>query len=336
MEKKHSFNEIFRDILKDFMNHEVERLKTEPHNLNERITLYHGTTSENLNSIITNGILPRKKLEEGKSPTWKGVLSSVDDVVYLTNSWQWQYGAIRKSNILKEDNTPEMFTHPFSLFPVVIEVSVPVSHLLIDEDLAYSPLAKELYYEKVSVAMASGSEHVEIQIPEGGYNYKDSLSQNGTCSFVGRIPPDWITGIHYTPNPITQQELLQEEFSPRDKKKYPALNAFFEMMNSQGTHGKKWGKEMEKFMKAAGYEKIDLNQLKRINGRGDIEFAYAIRGLALEKGKVVVRRMDLNEYFQKSSPLDKREVLKEVEDRGRTMKSFETKGVIDRIEKLEW
>ncbi len=54
-----------------------------------RITLYHGTTAQALDSIRSEGLKPRR--ETGRESNWSGLLQSKPDFVYLTDAYPVYY-----------------------------------------------------------------------------------------------------------------------------------------------------------------------------------------------------------------------------------------------------
>jgi hypothetical protein len=110
MSEESQVNDLLTEIKKKYMvntlNLNVEEVKKEAEKDKETITLYQGTTSNRLNSILREGILPRK--ETGiDNWNWDGDKSSIENEVYMTNKWHYFYAfnswGVYLKNIYGED-----------------------------------------------------------------------------------------------------------------------------------------------------------------------------------------------------------------------------------------
>ena len=124
--------------------------------LNKSITLFHGTSKENLEKALVNGILPWNEVGQHNWDTEQdlfGFYTPIPGNVYIAKFDRAKDYAL----YLKENWKTKQ--------PVVIEVLVDKSNLVSDED------AKE-------------------------DNWQDSLKVNGTCAHVGFIPASKIMAVY--------------------------------------------------------------------------------------------------------------------------------------------
>lgn len=148
-------------------------------NQSETVTLYHGTTSLYLNSILQNGILPRS--EVGTS-NWEHVMESIPNVTYLTNKWHYFYAINATITHLQKEFGDEwpLLGVSVPVFPCYIECKIPKDLLLLDEDF----LLSEHMGKKIKQSLKN----------EGNLDLDplECLNHYGTVGVMGAIPPEWI------------------------------------------------------------------------------------------------------------------------------------------------
>jgi len=124
--------------------------------------LYHGTDSKNLDSILKNGLLPRK---ETGVQVHSGDFASRDDFTYLTS-----YNPAAHAYTLDENS------------PVIFQVDIPESELYPDEDFL-----ERLEYMKTGVV----GKPAAIDISQSKDLWKASLEMFGSVA-IRRVPVESI------------------------------------------------------------------------------------------------------------------------------------------------
>ncbi len=161
-----------------------------------KLTLYHGTDTDNLDNILTNGIVPRGT---SKGNWVHADLYSNNKLIYLTDTYAWYY-SINQAN---EDN--ENCT--------VLQVEVDTDKLYCDEDLfmqASNEIKKKVFEEIVRLEKLKGNkikiywkkfrnwepkkqhQFYSDYILHFQHLWKDSLSNLGTVGHLGIIKPEQI------------------------------------------------------------------------------------------------------------------------------------------------
>lgn len=149
----------------------------------ETVTLYHGTTSKHINSIIKDGITPRTT---NKQNNFAHVPSN-EELVYLTSKWHYWYAFNANQNSLIEQVGEERYLNePIEDlwketmdYPMYVEIEVPVEVLTLDEDVVYQM--------DIRKGLMDGS------ITEVSQITLDSCLQQGTAASLVSIPPEWIS-----------------------------------------------------------------------------------------------------------------------------------------------
>lgn len=149
----------------------------------ETITLYHGTTSKHLNSIIRDGLTPRIL---NKQNNFVHVPSN-QELVYLTNKWHYWYAFNANQQSLIEQVGEERYMKESieelwketSDFPMYVTIEVPVEVLTLDEDVVYQlPIRKGLMNGTIK-------EPTDISL--------ETCLAQGTVASLVSIPPEWIS-----------------------------------------------------------------------------------------------------------------------------------------------
>lgn len=87
--------DILSDIKKRYMDSflaiNIDEIRENAQKDNETITLYHGTTTDRLNSILKKGLLPRKETDIDNWEWNDDNENSIENVVYLSNKWHYFY-----------------------------------------------------------------------------------------------------------------------------------------------------------------------------------------------------------------------------------------------------
>ena len=146
---------------------------------------YHGTSAENVESILENGLLPREAT--GKSNWADGDVESIQDHVYLTRQHGIAFGIsatgsdedvalievdlsrLRPTNLYPDEDYIEQATNRFGLNP----------HDGFNGDLA----------------MQDRTEQVQNNIDDYRAAWGDSMNTMGTMSHKGKIPPHAISRV---------------------------------------------------------------------------------------------------------------------------------------------
>lgn len=125
-----------RKYMNDILSITEEEIKQKAQSDKDTITLYHGTTTDRLNSILQNGILPRAKTG---IDNWQGEKSSIETVTYMTNKWHYFY-AFRTFQLYINATYGDDFENIKHLdtFPCYVECKVPKGLLVMDEDFLFT------------------------------------------------------------------------------------------------------------------------------------------------------------------------------------------------------
>lgn len=152
---------------------------------NDTVTLYHGTTTANLNAIDREGILPRKQTGKGN---WDDNVSSIENVTYLTNKWHYSYAihAYIKEMQKKHGENFGKFIKERTAFPCYVECKVPKGLLVMDEDYIFS----SHYQQKLKSHLKKNPHVPYMELPI--FDAMECLAQYGTVGVVGNIPPSMI------------------------------------------------------------------------------------------------------------------------------------------------
>jgi hypothetical protein len=130
--------------------------------------LYHGTDSKNLESILANGLLPRK---ETGNIVYTGGLASNQDFTYLT-----RYNPVAHAYSIDENK------------PVILKVDVDENDLYPDEDY----LERELTLESLcSTGIAWEGNPADIDISKYKDKWKESYLIFGNVA-IKSVPPEKI------------------------------------------------------------------------------------------------------------------------------------------------
>lgn len=123
--------------------------------------LYHGTTADNLENILKNGIQPRFFTK--KESNWEGPIASRENLVYLTDAYPVYYAMTALKG--EEDL-------------LIIEVEVDEQDLYPDEDyIGYLITHAHKINRIEAIKSVNPLDHKEF--------YKDSLEFNGVASCLG-------------------------------------------------------------------------------------------------------------------------------------------------------
>lgn len=168
----------------------------------ETITLYHGTTSKNVNDIIENGLTPRKTNLRNNFVE----VPSNEELVYLTTKWHYWYAYNANQKSLIEQVGLERYnSEPISYlwnetsdFPMYISCEVPVELLTIDEDVVYQ--------NEIRKALRNG----QITTPKD-ISLEFSLSQ-GTVASLLPILPEYINEFIILGSPNFREYLLEGQY----------------------------------------------------------------------------------------------------------------------------
>jgi hypothetical protein len=208
-EATHYFKDIHKKRISEM---DIETIKAKA-NASDTVTLFHGTTTAHLNDILSNGLRPRI---ETKIDNWGGELTSLENVVYMTNKWHYLYAYQATDSYLKEKHKGEGRKYEpwwecWESYPCYIECTIPKALLVADEDFFHSKYISQ----KIKSAVKRNLMDVEL-------NWNDSLSQYGTAGVLGGISPSQI-----------------KSFSILGERKL-----FYELMLSESTYNKDavaWG-----------------------------------------------------------------------------------------------
>lgn len=192
----------FMEQVKQF---DIEELKRKE-NKTDTVTLYHGTNSVHLNSILENGILPHNLTGRHN---WEDERAKPNEnVVYLTNKWHYWYAYNSLEKLLRDKYGEDWSSVPEAQWwltgnpmPLYIECKVPKVYLTLDEDIVYSKFIKD----KVKAAMKKG-EDLELNV-----NWEDCLAHQGTVGVRGGIRKEFIHSITFLGDPKLYLALMGEK-----------------------------------------------------------------------------------------------------------------------------
>ena len=217
-------------LMEQVRNFDIDELRKRA-DKDDTITLYHGTNTFYLNSILENGILPRNIT--GNNNWEKEEALANEDVVYLTNKWHYRYAYNSVEQLLKnkygEDWSQKeegQWWINGKLFPIYLEIVVPKEYLAADEDLLYSKYVKD-------AIKAAVKKNGELKID---LTWENSLAHHGTVAVRGGVPKEWIKSIHILGDGHLYLDLMEE--------------------------GKPYQKEMRKWFNGKGKGKIKNKDLK--------------------------------------------------------------------------
>lgn len=155
--------------------------------------LYHGTSSTNLKSILTEGLKPRGR----KKGNWSHSIESNPKAVYLTIAYPFHFA----HNVSKKENL------------VVFEVEtdlLPPWLLAPDEDfLEQVTRDKEEWSHVTGDFIARTRWFRKRALKEFGHNWELSIKGMGTCCFYGKIAPTVIK--RYAIVPYTSNIALKQD-----------------------------------------------------------------------------------------------------------------------------
>jgi len=127
------------------------------------VRVYHGTNTAHVLDILSNGLQPRSITDISNWEVFHEgeLLSSIDDVVYVTTKWHHYYADVvaRKTE---------------GSFPCYIGFDVPKSALIPDEDAFHSKLSHERYFK--------------YHLSQGGVPFHLSGEESLTHYFTAGIP----------------------------------------------------------------------------------------------------------------------------------------------------
>lgn len=186
------------EALKAFQNEQIKAKRAAlPEKLSGKtITLYHGTSSSRISSILTNGLQPKSM--HGHS-NYDDTNPSNEELVYLAKELSLAYAfsvvSMEKEQYEKEHNIDfnrleiidkdyrtamEIYYETTGNVPVIVEAKVPVEWLYFDEDIAYS---REIF---------DGLTKGYLEFEELTFNI--SMSQH-TCTSIMPIPVENIRNV---------------------------------------------------------------------------------------------------------------------------------------------
>lgn len=182
--------DILSDIKKRYMDSflaiNIDEIRENAQKDNETITLYHGTTTDRLNSILKKGLLPRKETGFDNWEWNDDNENSIENVVYLSNKWHYFY-AFNTWGVYLMKKYGENFEglkqgdKYLDTFACYVECKVPKALLVIDEDFI-----KTRYMEKKIKSYLKRNKEIV-------FDPLECLAQYGTVGVLGGIPPSMIT-----------------------------------------------------------------------------------------------------------------------------------------------
>lgn len=198
---KFEITHYFRDYHKKLLEQmDPEEMKK---NSNEKgtVTLFHGTTTAHLNSILKDGLLPRGIT---KNDNWSDIHSSASNVIYLTNKWHYFYAYqatdAYMSKVAKERGVEaEPWWASWETIPCYIECEVPKYLLVPDEDFFHSRYVSQ----KIQSAIKKQKPSLEI-------TWEESLAHYATAGIVGGIPTEFIKSFSILGELELQKELMYD------------------------------------------------------------------------------------------------------------------------------
>ncbi|GAB6474141.1 hypothetical protein CON36_35425 [Bacillus cereus] len=197
--------ELKNEFMKQARNFDLEKLKSQE-DRNDTVTLFHGTNTFHLNSILENGILPRNKT--GNNNWDKEEAYSNEDIVYLTNKWHYWYAYNSTERLLERKYGKDwssvkeaQWWLTGSIFPIYLECEIPKVYLTLDEDIVFSKFVKD----EIKRAIKKGT---DLQL---NVTWEDSLAHQGTVGVRGGIPREFIKSIHILGDPHLYLELMDNK-----------------------------------------------------------------------------------------------------------------------------
>lgn len=157
---------------------------------NRMVTLFHGTSLYHLNSILLNGLLPRRK---SNLSNYDEELESNPYLVYLTNKWHYFY-ANAACNTLIKAGTP--LGQEWNI-PAYVEFKLPLEYLTLDEDFFHSKYVKD----KLKSCLKKQKPFLELTLEE-------CLAQYATAAHLGEILPSSIVSFTI----LTDMDCLRKNF----------------------------------------------------------------------------------------------------------------------------
>lgn len=173
---KESYKNYIKELINNLSSTEIDE--------NDTISLFHGTNALHLNSIFSEGILPRNIVN---IDNWKSN-PSIEDVVYLTTKWHYFYAINSSMVILDEKNVPS--------FPCYIECAVPKALLVADEDFLFSNYVKN----KVKKCI---KKNIPLDI-----TWEESLNYYGTVGVLKSVPKKYIKSFTVLGDPKLVEYLI--------------------------------------------------------------------------------------------------------------------------------
>lgn len=204
---KFEITHYFRDLHKKMLETlDPEEMKKESKEKGT-VTLFHGTTTAHLNSILNNGLLPRA---ETKNDNWNEIHSSAENVIYLTNKWHYFYAykatsAYMEKRAKDEGREADPWWVTWETIPCYIECEVPKSLLVPDEDFFHSRYVSQ----KIQSAIKKNKGSIEL-------SWEESLAHYATVGVVGGIPTKYIKSFSILGELELQKELMYDK-SPYQK-----------------------------------------------------------------------------------------------------------------------
>lgn len=178
-----------RQNLKNEYIKEVSQISGNPdtttHESDELVTVYHGTSTKYLNSILKDGILPRNLTG---NTNWHEDALSIPNVTYMTDKWHYLYAI---NAVVEHGVSP-------GSFPCYIECKVPKRLLVIDEDFIHS----EFMNKKIERAMRNSN---DIE-----YDPMECLTEYGTVGVLGSIPPSMMVSFSVLADGDTIKNILKK------------------------------------------------------------------------------------------------------------------------------
>jgi hypothetical protein len=179
MEDNNKLEQLKEDYL-NFLSNKVKQLPQQLQKPNDKIKLFHGTTLKYLNSILVNGLLPRKSLNVNN---WEE-RPSHEEVCYLTNKWHYFYADQSTTMYMKnnfEENNHRWWEN-YETFPCYVELSIPRELLVADEDF----IGTTYMIHKLNKFMQKNQEIKWNEL----ISWEESLANYGTVGILGSIKPE--------------------------------------------------------------------------------------------------------------------------------------------------
>lgn len=196
----------------DYVNF-LSQVSDEVYNLvdeNDTITLYHGTTTEYLNKILAEGLLPRQVT--GTS-NWE--LESAEKFTYLTNKWHYYYAYRANEEVLVKKFGEDYIEQPegrwwqtLDPLPCYIECKIPKALLFADEDMFLTTYMYKKLKTNAKKAEKAGEEDVAISV-----GWEESLAQYGTAAVYGGVPAKYIHSFTVLGEPTMYLDMFDENKS---------------------------------------------------------------------------------------------------------------------------